>query len=223
MKFLSMILILVISVGCGLKIPDLSKKNNPKPIDPQDITRMNNVQIYTNMFENEFNYYQNNPISLYGWDLGGVNSSLRFQTSSIIYRFADLQSEGFASGVVAVCWYRGDGTRDIEYDREWYDALTSLRRKAVVYHENGHCQLSRSHRCGAVNSDRMIGLMYPIIPQETYLGGVIEGIEDEHYKYVFNYLTLEFFAKSSQNINDCGTIESEHDDIDHAHPLFIEE
>lgn len=221
MKIFIVFAVLLLSVSCGKKE---SKGQGPRPpqIPPFDDTLLiKSIQEYTDIFEEDYLYYKNiENRNLYGYDYSGLNKvATRFQSQPIVFTVADLSSMG--EGVAGVCWYMGNGTRNIQYDRDWYSSLSELQRKQIVYHENGHCQLSRDHRCSAVNAGGDIfSIMYPIIQSNEELSESL-GLGG-YFDTVLNYLELELFLKSNQNTDDCSPAKSDiaNENGDVAHPFY---
>lgn len=49
------------------------------------------------------------------------------------------------NNVAGVCFYHSDNPGRIEIDAPFYNRMTNLQREFVVFHELGHCVLSRGH------------------------------------------------------------------------------
>lgn len=212
-------MILMCITSCGIfPLPkfEIPKK---KPLPPQDpIKTAEMVGIINEFNEDYYNYYNLiDGTDIMGFIFGSSHTAIRWSNNNVPQGFADLQDSyyKFNTNVVGVCFVRSDGSRDIIYDTEWWDKLSTLQRKELIYHENGHCQLSRSHRCSAINGNGHKGMMYPALHQTYELNRTLP-IDDEYYSIFFNYIKLELFSRQNQSINDCtnsSTIESDGDRV----------
>lgn len=127
------------------------------PIDtfkPGDDVKMAEVNVHTQEFEEAYKNY---------------SSIVKYQYQ-IRQSMDDLAYLG--SSVIGVCWWRADGTRDIQYDRTWWKTLTDLQKKELVFHERGHCALSRCHRCDDIATG-VQSIMYPFIANDWSLSIVV--------------------------------------------------
>lgn len=110
---------LILLVSCG-KNPFMKDHfHNPENRDPRTNTTTNAVfQPYIEDFEYDYDQY----------------------IGDIPMNFADLEGNR-----VGVCYTWSSGHAEIEIDRTFWADATELERKAVVYHELGHCELGRDH------------------------------------------------------------------------------
>lgn len=225
---LSNILILVVSLivaGCGSSPANSPSDTAPPPetpFVPDDSARLPELNDLRDLFEYDVTWYLSNTFTYLDFSFGPINGASRFQAQPIPHAFTNLQNEGFDNGVIAVCWWRADGTRDVQYDREWWDQLTNLQQKQLVYHENGHCQLSREHRCSAINGAGHLSIMYPSIHSDSYLATPISILLPDYWgQSTMNYLELELFSKSNQSVDDCPTIKQVETGGDLAFPEYL--
>jgi hypothetical protein len=119
-------------------------------------------------FESRLSYFQTLRTPYLGVHFGKENTVSRFSPSYIPFLVKDLQASGFSQNVIGICWYRWNGSRDIQYDINWWNKLTETQKRFVVYHENGHCQLTLRHNCRKLSSG-FVDLMYPFLPSDEYL------------------------------------------------------
>lgn len=207
-KYIILISILIFITSCGMfpfpKI-DIPKKKPLPPQDPIKVEELNNILLE---FNTDYNYHYNqiDGTDMFGFILGPSHTSARWSKGNLPQGFADLQDSHYKFGVnvVGVCFWRHDGSRDIIYDNEWWNKLTMLQKKELVYHENGHCQFNRAHRCSSINNNGDKGIMNPYLHQNSQLNRVLP-IDHEYYSLFFNYIKLELFSKQNQKINDCGS------------------
>lgn len=229
MRFLMIILSLGLMVGCGKSEsnapPDVPPPTKPAP--PDDSAALSEINQLTNGFESRYLTYkqmtQGTNLFNFGYLLGGNNTAIKHQSNPIPFTIIDLQSVGFATGVVGVCWYRSDGTRDIQYDREWWGSLGTFQKKSLVFHENGHCQLSRDHRCSSINNGGDKSIMYPSLQSEDHLSSLWGSQTTYGYwAYELHYKEIELFSASSQSFDDCPTsaLHKVNTNGDVAHPVL---
>lgn len=128
----------------------------------------------------------NSILALFEQDYKSYATVGRVQSKPIRYNFTDLSSMG--KNIAGVCYISGD-FRYIQYDREHWDELSYLEKVNLVYHEQGHCQLDREHKCSTDND--IYSLMYPYIFHKEYL----EIFLDE--------MKMELLSITNQRINDC--------------------
>ncbi len=211
MKYIFMLSLTWLLCSCSNQAsapPDVPPPIPTNPID--DSSYLQEVSSINDSFYSDWSYYHDlsSGTNIIGWIFGPTNVATRWSNSQIPQSFADLQAAplSFPTGVVGVCYYRVNGTRDIIYDREWWSQLSSSQKKELVYHENGHCQLSRAHRCGDINGLNYKSIMYPSLHSNAQLTINIPALQPGYYgDSTIHYLELEFFAKTSQNISDCPT------------------
>lgn len=98
----------------------------------------------------EFNPYLNKFKKMYG---------LAFHIRVV---FAKLEAP-----TLGLCWFWGDGHREVEIDEESWPNLTENEKEQLIFHELGHCILNREHieDRGDVGfcDNAPISIMYPNI------------------------------------------------------------
>jgi hypothetical protein len=166
--FIILLKTILASMGCTYATPYNGFK-------PGDDVKMGEVNTYTQEFES---VYKSLP------------SSATKYSYRIVQSMDDLAYLG--PNIIGVCWWRSDGTRDIQYDRTWWSKLTDLQKKDLVFHERGHCALSRYHRCDDISAG-VKSIMYPGMADDWSLS--ITGR--------FDYLEAELFNQANQSINNC--------------------
>lgn len=201
MKKLLILPLVLFAVGCGSSgsnaPPDVGPPTGPIP--PDDLPRIEQMQTSIDEFNSTYSYFAANPSQLSG--LPGSGIAVKY-SGSIPQRFDDLAYLG--TNVIGVCWYRGNGTRDIQYDRGWWDKLSPIQRRVLVAHEMGHCTLSRAHRCSDVFTGYSIkSFMYPSIEATATLD--FYSTNKIGSNYIFDLLGIELFDKYFQGANDCPT------------------
>ncbi len=141
-------------------------------ISQEDKQRMGEAYEITKLFEQDYQARSEIP---------------RYRQGIIRFVFTDLSKEG--DRVAGLCWYLHSG-RLIQYDRKIWDELDYYERLNLVYHENGHCQLSREHRC-SLNEWNIYSIMYPTLHGSNYI------------KNNLDFLKEELFSKLNKDYNDC--------------------
>lgn len=171
----------------------------PPTAPPDDSSRLIELNSYMIAFNNAYSYYAASPQTR----LVDSSSLIAVKYSgNVPQSFDDLSYLG--PSVIGVCYRRGNGSRDIQYDRSWWNQLSSIQRKELVFHESGHCLLTRSHRCGTININNDIpSIMYPSIwdTQSLSYNGSFN---------MFDFMSVELFDRRFQLINDCPTATLNH-------------
>jgi hypothetical protein len=65
--------------------------------------------------------------------------------------------------------------------KSFWDSSTQARREQIIFHELGHCILSRSHTSNKDSGEEPLSIMYPTI------------FDDYHYTLNHSYYIHELF------------------------------
>jgi hypothetical protein len=170
-------------------------------------------------FESRLTYLQTLHTPYMGVHFGKENTVSRFSSSYIPFLVKDLQSGGFSENVIGLCWYRWNGSRDIQYDTTWWSKLSEIQKRFVVYHENGHCQLSLKHNCMKLSSG-FVDVMYPFMPSEEFLTKKVPGING---LINMDYMELLLFYKKKEIVPCVSNEKAFKKNGDIGHPLYYTE
>ena len=164
---ISLILLIILSVGCGRQLPDF------KSIDKLpywDVSIDSELEPFVTKFENQFN----KQISF------GV---------LMVDELEDYKNGGLLDdNVMGVCWKSYDGAeRVIEVKRDTFNAMNENMKEELIYHELGHCELNRLHRDTYFNNRCPTSIMNKYIFSENELKYCYKHNED-WYSYYMNEL-----------------------------------
>jgi len=113
------ILLLFILASCGKNPFDDDHKHNPFNRDPRtNITSDATFDPYVEQFEEDYGQY----------------------IGDIPINFAKLEDQK-----IGVCYTWDSGHAEVEIDPDFWKVATELEKKALIYHELGHCELGRDH------------------------------------------------------------------------------
>ena len=101
------------------------------------------------------------------------HADLDMNVHNIPVNFADLDKR-----YLGACYYYGKAHqwREIKIDREQWEELDEAQRKALIYHELGHCALNRKHKDEHYRS-------FPVSIMNTYHIGSNYEKYSEEYNY----------------------------------------
>lgn len=225
MRFIILLSVLF-TVGCA--VGDGFKPSDdlpflPTPTQPGDSEKIVEANVYTNSFHAYLEYFNSITETIHGREFGPHNRVIVFSSTRIPFEFIDLSGAGFSDNTIGVCWYLGNGARYIQYDRESWEELSPIQRESLVFHENGHCKLSRDHRCSFINSDNFSSIMYPSLHITSELEAPVGDGSTFWTQSRSKFLLLELFDSKAQYIDDCSTSIIKHHvtpNGDVAHPFY---
>lgn len=188
---------MLLITGCALSEIDIP------PWEPGDNERMEEASIYTNIFNERYAFYRDNFVP------GFHFIASRF-SYDVPFFFDDLDGD-----LIGICRHK-DGVRYILYDRDSWDEAPDVRKKAAVFHENGHCILDRDHKCNPFDNTGLLSLMYPKVHGEFYLNMPLTDPPSNYWEEsTINYLELELFDGFYQGKDDnCPNFTGMVDDVE---------
>lgn len=80
--------------------------------------------------------------------------------------FTDFDVGLVSPNAIGICYFFTK-PRTIVIKKSWWENATDVQREMVVYHELGHCALSRMHKEATGPWGKQISLMYPRIFDEN--------------------------------------------------------
>ena len=164
---ISLILLIILSVGCGRQSPDF-----------QSIERLpywdNSVSPELAEFVDSFETKFDKQISF------GV---------LIVDELNDYKNGGLLDdNVIGVCWKSYDGSeRVVEIKRDSFIGMSKYRQEELIYHELGHCKLNRMHKESYFDNRCPTSIMNPYIFSEQEITNCYT-YDEPSYKYYMDEL-----------------------------------
>lgn len=75
-----------------------------------------------------------------------------FVIGDIPINFGDTENVQFQG----VCFLYPNGDREVIVRKEWWDAVTEIKKETLIFHELGHCKLDRDHRNDSITHQSVI-------------------------------------------------------------------
>lgn len=111
-----------------------------------------------------------------------------FEVGDIPVNFGDTENENYQG----VCFEYTDGTKEVIIRQEWWDSVSDVYKRSLLFHELGHCRLGRDHLDDTYDVDGKsykVSMMNSVIVRPT----VYNTYSDEYHTELFTQDTTALF------------------------------
>lgn len=141
------LLMSLFSLGCSNPLKDENPIPSPNPSVPTPTIEQisEELEVFVEEFENGYNLPVTYPVLFDdGAKTGGVNGQ---------------------GTTIGLCETYSNGNRFVYINRAWFQNAqrTMVQKKILIFHELGHCSMSRNHDSRTYGNGMPYSIMYPVI------------------------------------------------------------